>query len=149
MKTKSNGENKVKIVKSNTVKSNIVTLKSDKSKKSGMDWFFWSIAILLLLAGIVANHYYSQIMLPLRMLAWVGVLVVAAFSASRTSLGKNLVEFVKDARLELRKVVWPTKQETVQTTLVVIAMVIVLALILWGIDGFLMWIISWLTGQRG
>jgi preprotein translocase subunit SecE len=46
-------------------------------------------------------------------------------------------------------VVWPTRQETIQTTLVIGAVVVVLALVLWFIDGILVWAVGWLTGQRG
>ena len=51
--------------------------------------------------------------------------------------------------VELRKVVWPTRQETIQTTLIVVAMVVVAALILWGLDKVFFWLVAWLTGQRG
>jgi preprotein translocase subunit SecE len=50
--------------------------------------------------------------------------------------------------MEMRKVVWPTREETMQTTLVVAGMVIILALLLWGMDSLLVWLIGWLTGQR-
>ena len=68
---------------------------------------------------------------------------------SQTSKGLQLWSFIKGARIELRKVVWPTRQETIQTTLVVVAMVVVAALILWGIDTLFFWLVGWLTGQRG
>ncbi len=76
------------------------------------------------------------------------MLAVSGLVASRTQKGKWVIEFFRDSRMELRKVVWPTREETMQTTLVVAAMVIVLALILWGMDGVLVWLIGWLTGQR-
>jgi len=87
--------------------------------------------------------------MPLRTLGWVAVLALAGWVASRTQKGKWVVEFVRDSRQELRKVVWPTREETMQTTLVVAAMVVILALLLWGMDGVLVWAIGWLTGQRG
>ena len=109
----------------------------------------WLVALALLLAGLIANHYYSQVSMLLRTLVWLIVLVVAGFVASKTQKGKWGVAFFRDSRMELRKVIWPTRQETVQTTLVVAVMVVVLALALWGIDGILVWLIGWLTGQRG
>ncbi len=109
----------------------------------------WLVALALLLAGLIANHYYSQVSMLLRTLVWLIVLVVAGFVASKTQKGKWVVAFFRDSRMELRKVIWPTRQETVQTTLVVAVMVVVLALALWGIDGILVWLIGWLTGQRG
>lgn len=112
------------------------------------DWLKWLVAVALLLAGLIGNHYYSQVSMPLRTIAWLALVALAGFVASRTQKGKWVVSFFRDARMELRKVVWPTRQETMQTTLVVAVMVIILALILWGMDGILVWLIGWLTGQR-
>jgi len=118
-------------------------------KTSQLDWFKWLIAIALLLAGLIGNHYYSEVSMLLRTLVWFGVLAVAAFVASKTQKGKWVVEFFRNSRAELRKVIWPTRDETMQTTLVVAVMVIILALFLWGVDGVLVWLVGWLTGQRG
>lgn len=126
-----------------------MVLKAENQGESRLDWLKWLIAIVLLLAGLIGNYYYSQVSMPLRTLAWVAILVVAGFIASKTQKGKWVVEFFRDSRMELRKVIWPTREETMQTTLVVAAMVIILALILWGLDGVLVWLIGWLTGQRG
>src|ERR1700722_98134 len=114
-----------------------MVLKAENQEESRLDWLKWLIAIALLLAGLIGNHYYSEVSMPLRMLGWVLLLVAAAFVASRTQKGKWVIEFFRDSRMELRKVVWPTREETMQTTLVVAAMVIVLALVLWGMDGIL------------
>ena len=117
--------------------------------ESRLDWLKWLIAIILLLAGLIGNLYYSAVSMPIRTLGWLAILVVAGFVASKTQKGHWVVEFFRDSRMELRKVVWPTREETVQTTLVVAVMVIALALILWMMDGVLVWMIGWLTGQRG
>lgn len=126
-----------------------MVLKGENQGETRLDWLKWLVAITLLLAGLIANYYYSETSLSLRMLAWLAIVAVSGFIASRTQKGRWVVDFFRDSRMELRKVVWPTRQETMQTTLVVGAMVIVLALLLWGIDGILVWIIGWLTGQRG
>lgn len=126
-----------------------MVLKAENQGETRLDWLKWLVALILLLAGLVGNYYYSQVSMPLRMLGWLAVLAVSGFIASRTQKGKWVVEFFRDSRMELRKVVWPKREEVVQTTLVVAVMVVILALILWGIDGILVWIIGWLTGQRG
>ncbi len=126
-----------------------MVLKTESPEGAKLDWLKWLITVVLILAGLIGNHYYSEVSLPLRTLGWLSVLVVAGFVASRTQKGRWFVEFFRDSRVELRKVIWPTRQETVQTTLVVVVMVIILALILWGMDGILVWLIGWLTGQRG
>jgi len=127
----------------------MVVLKAESPVTTPFDWLKWAITIALLLAGLVGNHYYSEVSMSIRVFAWLGVVLVAAFVASTTKKGKWVVGFFRDARTELRKVVWPTREETMQTTLVVAAMVAILALVLWGMDGILVWLIGWLTGQHG
>lgn len=136
-------------MKSSKASSNLVLIKPETPVESRLDWAKWAISLILVLAGLAGNHYYSEVSMPLRTVGWVVLLSVAAFVASRTQKGKWVVEFFRDSRMELRKVVWPTREETMQTTLVVAAMVIILALLLWGMDGILVWAIGWLTGQRG
>ncbi|MDR3492445.1 MAG: preprotein translocase subunit SecE [Gammaproteobacteria bacterium] len=116
---------------------------------SKLEWLKWLGVALLVAAGIAANFYYNQQPWPLRLLVGLVLTGVILFAASQTVRGKQFLSFAYESRIELRKVVWPTRQETMQTTLVIAAMVIVLALMLWGIDGVLMWLIGWLTGQRG
>ena len=125
-----------------------MVLKSENQEEAGLDWLKWLVAFALLLAGLIGNHYYSEVSMLVRTLVWLAVLGLSGFVASTTRKGKWVVEFFRDSRAELRKVVWPTREETVQTTLVVAAMVVILALILWGMDGMLVWAIGWLTGQR-
>lgn len=125
-----------------------MVLKAENRDAMRLDWLKWLLAVTLLLVGLIGNHYYSEVSMPLRMLAWLAMLAAAGFVASKTQKGKWVVEFFRDSRMELRKVVWPTREETVQTTLIVAAMVVILALILWGMDGILVWLIGWLTGQR-
>ena len=111
--------------------------------------FKWFLALLLLIAGIVANFHYNTHPWPFRLLGWLFLLSVTALIVFQTQQGKQALDFARESRLELRKVFWPTRQETIQTTMVVAVMVVVLALFLWAVDGVLMWLIGWLTGQRG
>jgi preprotein translocase subunit SecE len=129
-------------------KANVMVLKME-NQESRLDWLKWLVVLLLLLAGVAANYYYSQVSLLLRTVCGAGIVAVSLFLISRTVKGKWIIGFIRDSRAELRKVVWPTREETLQTTLVVAAMVVVLALLLWGMDGILVWLIGWLTGQRG
>jgi preprotein translocase subunit SecE len=66
--------------------------------------------------------------------------------ASQTAQGVAFIELARAARSEIRKVVWPTRQEATQTTLVVVVVVIVMSLLLWGLDTFLGWLASKLIG---
>lgn len=126
-----------------------MAFKTDTQQSSSFDWFKWLLAIILFSAGIVVNYYYNSQPWPLRLLGWLVLLAVIIAVLLQTRQGKLALEFARESRTELRKVYWPTRQETIQTTLVVAAMVVVLALVLWGIDSVLMWLIGWLTGQRG
>ena len=121
----------------------------DTPSHAKLDWLKWIAVIFLLIAGIVANYYYNYQPWPLRLLGWLVLIGVISAIVLQTYRGKQALSFVRESRMELRKVFWPTKQETMQTTLFVGVMVVVLALILWGIDSILMWLIGWLTGQRG
>jgi preprotein translocase subunit SecE len=131
-------------------KANLMVVnKAETQEESRLDWLKWSIAIILLLAGLIGNHYYSEVSLFVRTGIWLAVVAAAGFVASKTKTGQWVVDFVRESRTELRKVIWPTREETLQTTLVVAVMVVILALLLWGLDGILVWLIGWLTGQRG
>jgi len=120
-----------------------------QSLTARFDWLKWLVIIVLVIAGIVANYRYSSVAWAIRAAIGVVLFIILIAIASRTAKGQKAWEFIKGARTELRKVAWPTRQETIQTTLVVVVMVIVTALILWGLDSLFMWFIGWLTGQRG
>jgi len=113
------------------------------------DWFKWFLVVAILAGGVVLNYIYSSQPWPLRLLAWIVLLCASLGVASLTSQGKKAINFAGESRVELRKVFWPTRQETMQTTMFVGIMVVILALFLWGVDSVLMWVIGWLTGQRG
>ena len=92
------------------------------------------VAALVLAAGVGVFYYFGAQPTYVRVL---GLLVLAAAATGVALLsapGKAAWDFIKESRLELRKVVWPTRKETIQVTLVVIALVIVIALFLWLVD---------------
>ena len=95
------------------------------------------LALLVLIAGVVGFYYFEEESQLLRVLGMLALVVVAFFIVASTDVGRRSLGFAKDARVEVRKVVWPTRQETVQTTIVVIIAVFVVALMLWGIDSLL------------
>jgi len=109
----------------------------------------WILVAIIIFGGIVANCYYSEVAWSLRSAAGIILLGVAFVLAFQTGKGRLVWTFVLGARTELRKVVWPTRQEALQTTLLVVVMVAITAIILWGVDTLFLWLVSWLTGQRG
>jgi len=114
----------------------------------GLETAKWLIVAVLLVVAIVGNYYYRDFSLPLRALAVVVVIAVAGAVALMTTKGKATVAFAREARTEVRKVIWPTRQETLHTTLIVAAVTAVMSLILWGLDGILVRLVSFITGLR-
>ncbi|MCB1744814.1 MAG: preprotein translocase subunit SecE [Gammaproteobacteria bacterium] len=109
----------------------------------------WLVAACLVLAGLAGFYIFGDQSLLLRVIALLLLFGAAIAVAYHTAKGREGAEFVKDARVELRKVVWPTRQETTQTTLVVIVMVAVVALMLWILDSVLGLLIKQLLSVGG
>lgn len=120
-----------------------------EQQSTGFDRLKWVLIALLLVAGLIANFYFGQVAWAIRTAIGIVCLAILVAIAFTTNQGQRAWVFIKAARGELRKVVWPTRQETTQTTLVVVAMVVVTALVLWGLDTFFFWAVSLVTGQRG
>lgn len=106
----------------------------------------WIVVVALVGAGVFANSYYSEMSLFIRVPALIVAGLVALAIAAFTAKGSATVNLLRESVVEVRKVVWPTNQETNQTTLIVLAAVVISALILWGIDSLLGWIASLILG---
>lgn len=105
------------------------------------------LAIVLLLAGIAGFYYFESEGLIYRVLGLLVFVLMALGTVYMTNLGQSIVGFGRESRAEVRKVVWPTRQETIQTTLMVIVTVIVLGIFLWLIDMMLVNAVQYLTGR--
>ncbi len=116
------------------------------SQESQYDGVKWTLVVLLVAVAVAGNAYFSEESLLYRVLAVVAIALVAGFVALQTAKGKQFVTLVRDARIEMRKVVWPTRQETTQTTLIVVAVVLLMALVLWALDSLLSWAVSGVIG---
>ncbi len=111
---------------------------------SRLDLLKWLGVAALIALAIVGNQYFADKGTLVRVLGVVVLIGLAGFIALQTGKGREALEFAKESRTEVRKVVWPTRQETVQTTLIVAAFVIVIALFLWGVDALLVWLLGFL-----
>ncbi|PID59727.1 MAG: preprotein translocase subunit SecE [Gammaproteobacteria bacterium] len=100
----------------------------------------------LLLVGLVGFYWFAGESLLMRVVALLIIAGFAVYLALQTDLGRRTVEFFRDARIEVRKVVWPTRQETVQTTLTVLVIVFIVGLFLWMLDSILGWLFRIITG---
>ncbi|MCK9740712.1 preprotein translocase subunit SecE [Pseudomonas syringae] len=117
-----------------------------ETSDSRFDMLKWLLVVVLVVVGVVGNQYYSAEPILYRVLALLVIAAAAAFVALQTGKGKAFFVLAKEARAEIRKVVWPTRQETTQTTLIVVAVVLVMALLLWGLDSLLGWLVSLIVG---
>ncbi len=113
-----------------------------ETSQSGMlDVLKLLIAAFVLVGGLYGFYYYQgQIQLPLRVLMVLGGLAVGIAIALTSAQGLRLRAFVQGSRIEIRKVVWPTKQETTQTAIAVFVFTLIMALFFWGLDSLLLWI---------
>jgi preprotein translocase subunit SecE len=103
----------------------------------------------VLVAGIVGYYYYPGLPVVVRaggVLLAMGLSVVVLLQSAQ---GKALWRFVNSSRVELRKVVWPTREEAIQTTIAVIIFTVVMGIFFWLLDMFLLWVTRFLTGQGG
>ena len=117
-----------------------------EAAESRLDSLKWGVVLLLVAAGVVGNSYYADESLLYRVIALLVMAVVAAWVSSTTAKGAALWELIKGSRTEIRKVVWPTRPEATQRTLIVVAFAIVMALILWALDSLLGMLVGALIG---
>ena len=113
--------------------------KAAETGSSGADIAVWVVVLAILAGGVYANAYFASVAVLYRVLAGIVIAGVAAGIALQSSQGRSAWSLVKEARTEVRKVVWPTRQETTQTTLIVVVVVFLVGLLLWGLDSALSW----------
>ena len=106
-----------------------------------------SLSVILIVAGVAAFYHFSETPLLFRVIGLIVAVLMAAGLVLTTELGLGVWQFALESKQEVRKVVWPTREETMRTTLLVFAMVTVVGLILWFLDMFLFWGVRLLTGQ--
>lgn len=126
-----------------------MSTKTDAAASDKLDFLKWLLVVLLLGVGIVSFYYFAEHSLLLRVLGLLLVMGITILIASTTTSGHSTLKFLRDSQLEVRRVVWPTRQETIQMTGVVFVMVMLVALIIWLVDSILFWLVRWLTGQGG
>jgi preprotein translocase subunit SecE len=119
---------------------------SVETTASRFDGLKWLVVFVLIGVAVVGNSYYADQSLLYRVLGIVALAAIAGLVALQTAKGAAFWTLVKGSRTEIRKVVWPTRQETVQTTMIVVVFVLVVALILWGLDSLLGWLVSLAIG---
>ncbi len=120
----------------------------EESSASIFDTAKLVLVIVLLVLGIVGFYYFASYALVYRV---IGILIVFGLAAAivfTTAIGRQAWGFITESKMEVRKVIWPTRQETMQATMLVVAVVFGVALMLGFIDWFLGKGVAWLTGQK-
>lgn len=104
----------------------------------------WLGIIITTFAAFFCTYYFT-FSSPVKVIVWLGWLVLSGLLFLATIKGQQVYSFAQEAKIELLKVVWPTRQETIQTTSIVMVMVAATGFILWGIDSGMMWVIAKIT----
>ena len=105
-----------------------------ETQQGSIDIFKFLVALVVLAISLVGFYYYSEAPKILRVLGVLAGIIVSLIIVSQTLKGRQTIDFVREAQVEVRKIVWPTRQETSQTTLFVIIVVIIFAILLWVLD---------------
>ncbi len=103
------------------------------------------VAILLVIGGVAGYYVLDSQPIWMRWLAVAAGLILAGLVIAFSRYGTALKQFWADSRIELRKIVWPTRQETGMTTLVVMVFLLVAGVFFWGLDLVLAWATKTLT----
>ena len=120
--------------------------KSAETLTNRFDTVLWILVVAIVLGGVYANSMFIAVNVLVRALAGIALTVVAVGIALQTVNGHAAWELAKEARVEVRKVIWPTRQETTQTTMIVVGVVILVAAMLWALDSVLSWGIKSIIG---
>lgn len=120
--------------------------KAEAGKSGGLDTAKLGASIAILAGAVFAFHYFEDQLLLVRVLGVLVAVGVAAAIALTTTVGRRALGYLTETRNEVRRVVWPSRQETLHTTLLVFGMVLVIGILLWLVDMFMLWMVRTLTG---
>ena len=126
-----------------------VNAQTETSESGVLDILKLLISAVVLVGGLYSYYYFVEVSLPLRVLMVLGGLAAGIGIALTSTQGLRLRAFVQGARVEIRKVVWPTKQETTQTAIAVFIFTLIMALFFWALDSLLLFITRSLVGSAG
>jgi len=116
-------------------------------QSSGLDKAKLAISIALLVGGVFAYYWFEAQSVWLRAVYPIVGTLAALLLAWQTQMGRATLSFAMSSRNEVRKMVWPTRQETTQVTLILIVIVLVVGIVMWGLDAVLFLALGSLTGQ--
>ena len=120
---------------------------TETSQSGALDIIKLLVAAFVLVGGLFAYYYYVDMSLPLRVLMVLAGVAAGIGIAMTSAQGQRLRAFVQGSRIEIRKVIWPTRTETTQTAIAVFVFTLIMALFFWGLDSFLLWLTRTLVGS--
>ncbi|QKK03265.1 MAG: preprotein translocase subunit SecE [Pseudomonadota bacterium] len=119
-------------------------------KTSPRDHLLWAVSLLVLAGGIYGFYYFSgEVMTLVRVIGLLAAVGIAAAVFGQSTRGRDFYSFLRESDVERRKVVWPTRDETLQTTLIVLVITFIVALLLFLMDSLFGWIVRRLIGAAG
>ena len=120
-----------------------------EGKSKGLNTLLWILSVAFFTAAAIGNVYFKEAFsLPVRVVGVVVALLIAFGFAAITNQGTKARTFFSEAKVEGRKVVWPTRAETRQTTLIVIGVTVLTSLFFWAIDSIIIALINFLSDLR-
>jgi preprotein translocase subunit SecE len=125
----------------------VATTTQETSESGFLDIIKLLLAAGMLVGGLYSYYYFLEVSLPLRVLMVLGGTAAGITVGMTSTQGQRLWAFIQGARIEIRKVVWPTKQETTQTSIAVFIFTFIMAMFFWGLDSFLLWLTRTLVGS--
>ena len=125
----------------------MATITQETSESGVLDIIKLLLAAGVLVGGLYSYYYFLEVSLPLRVLMVLGGTAAGITVGMTSTQGQRLWAFIQGARIEIRKVVWPTKQETTQTSIAVFIFTFIMAMFFWGLDSFLLWLTRTLVGS--
>jgi len=125
-----------------------MSTKTEETGK-GFDTIKLIFALVVLIAAMGGFYQFEDQPLWMRLLGLFGMIGLSLVVVGMTTIGRNSRKFLSDAQIEVRKVVWPSRQETIQMTLIIFIAVLLTSLFLWGVDSLLFNVVRMLTGQEG
>ncbi|HEX5765141.1 MAG TPA: preprotein translocase subunit SecE [Woeseiaceae bacterium] len=120
---------------------------TETSESGVVDILKLLIAAGVLVGGLFGYYWYLEWSQPLRVLLVLAGTIAGVGIAMTSTQGRRLWAFIQGSRIEIRKVVWPTREETTQTAIAVFVFTLILALFFWGLDSFLLWLTRTLVGS--
>lgn len=119
-----------------------------ENQGKAMESIKWILVAIILIGTVIGNNIFGDESVLIRAIAVIVAAVIAGVIALQTSKGRQALEFASESRTEVRKVVWPTRQEAMQTTLIVLVVTAIMALVLWGLDGILVRVVAFITDVK-